>query len=86
MLDTYSDKALGGTGESFDWKIIPMELRDKIILAGGISNNNIEYLFNNINPAAVDLSSSLESSPGKKDTIKLKEFFYKINKLRYTTC
>ncbi len=86
MLDTYSDKALGGTGELFDWKIIPMELRDKIILAGGISNNNIEYLFNNINPAAVDLSSSLESSPGKKDTIKLKEFFYKINKLRYTTC
>ena len=86
MFDTYSDKALGGTGESFDWKIIPIEFRDKIILAGGVSNDNIEYLFNNINPAAVDISSSLESSPGKKNAIKLKEFFYKINKLRYTPC
>jgi phosphoribosylanthranilate isomerase len=81
MLDTFSDKALGGTGESFNWKIIPIEFRDKIILAGGISVDNIEYLFNHINPAAVDLSSSVESSPGKKDAVKLKDFFYKINKL-----
>lgn len=83
LLDTFSDKALGGTGESFDWNIIPIELRDQIILAGGISVDNIEYLFNHINPAAVDLSSSIESSPGKKDAIKLKDFFNKINTLRY---
>ncbi len=86
MLDTFSEKALGGTGESFDWNIIPTDLRDKIILAGGISTNNIEFLFNNTNPAAVDLSSSVETSPGKKDAVKLKNFFDKINKLRYTKC
>ena len=86
MLDTFSDEALGGTGESFDWKIIPIELRDKIIMAGGISADNIEYIFNNMNPAAVDLSSSVELLPGKKDADKLKDFFHKINKLRYTTC
>ncbi len=86
LLDTFSDKALGGTGESFDWNIIPIELRNKIILAGGISINNIKCLFNNINPAAVDLSSSVESTPGKKDAAKLKILFNKINKLRYTRC
>ncbi|MBA4405729.1 N-(5'-phosphoribosyl)anthranilate isomerase [bacterium] len=81
LLDTYSDIALGGTGESFDWQIIPIELRDNIILAGGISADNIEYIFMNINPAGVDLSSSVESTPGKKDEVKLKDFFDKINKL-----
>lgn len=81
LLDTYSDKVLGGTGESFDWQIIPIELRDKIILAGGISADNIEYIFMNINPAAVDLSSSVESAPGKKDEVKLNDFFNRINKL-----
>jgi len=86
LLDTFSDKALGGTGESFDWNIIPTEMRNKIILAGGISTDNIEYVFTEIKPATVDLSSSVESSPGKKDAGKLKEFFNKINKLRYTTC
>ena len=82
LLDAYSEKDLGGTGKSFDWNIIPHELRSKIILAGGISSENIEYIYKNIKPLAVDLSSSLESSPGKKDMAKLKEFFNKINQLR----
>lgn len=86
LLDTYSEKSIGGTGETFDWNIIPTEMRNKIILAGGISTDNIEYVFTEIKPAAVDLSSSLESAPGKKDANKLKEFFNVINKLRYITC
>jgi len=83
LLDTYSPDNLGGTGMTFDWSRIPMKFRDKIILAGGISFYNIEYIFKNIHPMAIDLSSSLESSPGKKDSNKLKEFFNKVNKLRY---
>ncbi|PKL82778.1 MAG: N-(5'-phosphoribosyl)anthranilate isomerase [Ignavibacteriae bacterium HGW-Ignavibacteriae-3] len=83
LLDTYSENEFGGTGASFDWHIIPYELRNKIILAGGISESNIEYIYNEIRPAAVDLSSSIESSPGKKDFSKLKIFLNKINKLRY---
>jgi phosphoribosylanthranilate isomerase len=82
LFDTYSEKEYGGTGKTFNWELIPDELRNKIILSGGISINNIEEVYKKINPAAVDLSSSLESEPGKKDSDKVKEFFKKINNLR----
>jgi len=83
LLDTYSPDNLGGTGMTFDWSIIPLKFRDKIILAGGISSENVEYIFRNVKPMAIDLSSSLESSPGKKDSYKLREFFKTVNNLRY---
>jgi phosphoribosylanthranilate isomerase len=82
LFDTYSDVEYGGTGKTFNWEIIPHALKDKIILAGGISIDNIEDIFYKLKPAAVDLSSSLESRPGKKDTKKVKEFFKKINYLK----
>jgi phosphoribosylanthranilate isomerase len=84
LLDAYSETELGGTGKSFNWDIIPGEIRKYIILAGGISTNNIEYIYKNIKPKAIDLSSSLESSPGIKDPHKLKAFFNKINQLEKT--
>ena len=73
---------MAGTGKTFNWELIPDELRSKIILSGGISINNIEEIYKRIKPAAVDLSSSLESKPGKKNDEKVKEFFKKINYLR----
>ena len=82
LFDAFSASEYGGTGKPFDWRLIPGELRNKIILAGGISTKNIEEIINNIKPAAVDLSSSLESEPGKKDKEKVYEFFNKINYLR----
>ncbi len=82
LFDTYSEKEYGGTGKTFNWELIPDELRDKIILSGGVSINNIEEIYKKIKPAAVDLSSSLESGPGRKDSEKVKEFFKKINNLR----
>ena len=82
LFDTYSDSVYGGTGKTFNWELIPKEIKNKIILAGGISINNIEDIFNHVKPAAVDLSSSLESEPGRKDKDKVKEFFKKINYLK----
>jgi phosphoribosylanthranilate isomerase len=82
LLDSFVENNYGGTGSSFNWELIPMNLRDKIILSGGISEKNIEYIFKNIFPSAVDLSSSLESKPGKKDEWKVKSFFKKFNSLR----
>lgn len=82
MLDTYSENEIGGTGKSFNWNIIPNEIRNNIILAGGISADKIEEIYKNISPAWIDVSSSLESYPGKKDKTKLSEFFNSINKLR----
>ena len=82
LLDTYSKNEYGGTGETFNWDSIPESLLRKIILAGGVSEKNIEEIFCKYNPLSVDLSSSLEVKPGKKDEEKVKSFFNKINKLR----
>ena len=79
LLDTFSETEYGGTGKSFNWNIIPEDIRGNIILAGGVSSDNIEDIFYNIRPAAVDVSSSLEKEPGKKDIEKVKQFFKTIN-------
>ncbi len=82
LLDAYSENDYGGTGIKFNWEKIPFEIKNKIILSGGISSNNIEIIYKNINPAAVDLSSSLEKTPGKKDKKKMEKFFNKVNLIR----
>lgn len=82
LLDNFSEKEFGGTGKSFNWSSIPDELKSKIILAGGVSSKNIENIFVSIKPYAVDLVSSIEKFPGRKDEEKLKEFFNTVNKLR----
>jgi phosphoribosylanthranilate isomerase len=78
LLDAYDEKEYGGTGKRFNWEIIPNEIKSKIILAGGVSSENIEIIYNKIKPYAIDVSSSLEIGPGKKDPNKLKSFFKKI--------
>lgn len=82
LLDTFTQNEFGGTGKTFDWSIIPLSLRGRIIIAGGVSEKNVEDIFTNINPYAVDVSSSLEISPGKKDHDKMKNFFQIKNQLR----
>ena len=86
MFDTHSKSEYGGTGQAFDWEIIPMNLRKSIIIAGGISASNIEFIFKTIKPEAVDVSSSLEISPGIKDESKIKSFFEIFNSLRRQQC
>lgn len=75
LLDTFSESDYGGTGKIFDWKLIPDRLKSKIILSGGISSSNVQKLKQEINPYAIDVSSSLEEYPGKKSKKKIKEFF-----------
>jgi phosphoribosylanthranilate isomerase len=82
LLDTHSNSEYGGTGNKFNWELIPNDIRSKIILAGGVSTENLEFIFKEIKPAAIDISSSLESEPGKKDKQKMEEFFKKVNQLR----
>jgi phosphoribosylanthranilate isomerase len=82
LLDAYSDTEYGGSGKSFSWQDIPVSMRSKIILAGGISVDNLEQIFTEIKPAAIDLSSSIEVSPGIKDPEKVREFCKKFRKLK----
>lgn len=82
LLDSFHKEEYGGTGQKFGWEKIPNELRCKIILAGGVSSKNIDQIKNEINPYAIDISSSVEISPGIKDHEKLKQIFTKINDVR----
>lgn len=82
LLDSKYENEYGGTGQKFNWDLIPESSRNKIILAGGISEDNIDLIYNKIKPQAVDLSSSLEKEPGIKDHEKIKSFIRKFNKLR----
>ncbi len=81
LLDSFHQEAHGGTGSSFDWQFIPEKLRHKIVLAGGVSLENIQEIYRKIKPAAVDVSSCLEDVPGKKNHAKVKEFLSIIKRM-----
>lgn len=82
LFDSFDKDEYGGTGLKFNWDEIPSNIRNKIILAGGISEENIENIYRDIKPYAIDISSSVEVSPGKKDHKKIKRLFKKINEVR----
>lgn len=86
LLDTFHKHEFGGTGIQFNWDGIPENIKGKIILAGGVSVENLEFINNKIQPYAVDVSSSIELKPGKKDHDKVKKLFKKYNDLRNTKC
>jgi phosphoribosylanthranilate isomerase len=76
LLDTYAPRAHGGTGKTFDWSIA-RAWRDtgvKILLAGGLTPDNVSRAVSEVDPWGVDVSSGVESSPGVKDHSKLHRF------------
>ena len=81
LLDSYSEKVLGGSGKTFDWNQIPAEVpRDKLVLAGGITPENIAEALATVRPAVIDVASGVESSPGIKDAHKIKKLISEIHK------
>ena len=74
MLDSFKEGFYGGTGKSFDLNLIKGIDNKRLFLAGGLNDKNIKETINKINPFAVDVCSSIEYYPGKKDTIKMKKF------------
>jgi len=74
LLDTYSETSRGGTGELFDWKLIPPNSPKPLIIAGGLNSKNVKQLLDFHNPYAVDVSGGVEQHKGKKDSHKMKEF------------
>ena len=74
LLDSYSPAAPGGTGETFGWERIPVERRLPLILAGGLSPDNVAAAVRYVRPYAVDVSSGVEIAPGRKDSAKITAF------------
>jgi phosphoribosylanthranilate isomerase len=78
LIDSGDSINRGGTGETFDWKLIPKDLSQKIIIAGGLNLNNIDELFEYFTPYGVDVSSGVESQKGVKDSLKVEQFINQI--------
>ncbi|MBI5328782.1 MAG: phosphoribosylanthranilate isomerase [Deltaproteobacteria bacterium] len=75
LLDTYKECVEGGTGVTFNWGVARDAARvGKIILAGGLTAENVKQAIKIVMPYAVDVSSGVEERPGKKDLKKVMEF------------
>ncbi|CAI8817223.1 N-(5'-phosphoribosyl)anthranilate isomerase [Pseudomonas sp. IT-P12] len=74
LLDTYVEGVPGGTGEAFDWSLIPQGLSKPIILAGGLTPDNVAAAIAQVRPYAVDVSGGVEASRGIKDHAKIQAF------------
>lgn len=75
LLDTYTPEAFGGTGQIFNWDIAVEAKRfGRVILAGGLTPDNIERAIRWVHPYGVDVSGGVEKEKGIKDHKKLKAF------------
>jgi phosphoribosylanthranilate isomerase len=76
LLDAYSPANLGGTGEKFNWElaVAAQKFGKPIFLAGGLTAENVAEAVKQVRPFAVDVSSGVESAPGKKDHAKVRAF------------
>jgi len=74
LLDAFVEGTHGGTGQSFDWSLIPRTLSLPIVLSGGLDAGNVTGAIQQVRPWGVDVSSSVEATPGIKDAAKIAAF------------
>ena len=75
VIDAYSETAYGGTGQTTDWSLAAEAANTAaILLAGGLTSENVSEAIAKVRPYGVDVSSGVEASPGKKDHGKVKAF------------
>jgi len=74
LLDAHINRAYGGTGEVFDWGLVPRNLSLPIVLSGGLNAENVARAIRQVRPWAVDVSSGVESAKGIKDAAKIAAF------------
>ncbi|MEW6331925.1 MAG: phosphoribosylanthranilate isomerase [Pseudomonadota bacterium] len=74
LLDTAVAHVAGGSGQAFDWSLIPADVGKPVILAGGLTPENVAAAVRQVRPFAVDVSSGVEQSKGIKDVAKITAF------------
>lgn len=78
LLDSYVAGVPGGTGESFDWSLIPRDLSQPLVLAGGLNPENVERAIAQVKPYAVDVSGGVEVRKGVKDADRVRDFVRRV--------
>ena len=78
LLDSYKPGVPGGTGETFEWSLIPAQLNKPIILAGGLETNNVAHAIQQVKPYALDVSGGIEAEKGIKDPVKIAAFMNEV--------
>lgn len=79
LLDTYDPDSPGGTGKTFNWSLIPKNFNKHIVLAGGLTPENVWQVISAVRPFAVDVSSGVELEKGVKDPEKMAAFVRGVN-------
>lgn len=74
LLDAYVEGVPGGTGSRFDWSLIPRDLPLPVVLAGGLTPDNVGDAIRAVRPYAVDVSGGVEAGKGIKDPQRLAAF------------
>jgi len=74
LLDSWQADVPGGTGKTFDWRLATQALCVPVVLAGGLTHDNVGDGMRALHPAAVDVSGGVEVSPGLKDAKKIRQF------------
>lgn len=81
LVDAYEPDKYGGTGQSFNWSLIPEQRPLPLILAGGLSSDNVASAVEQVRPWAVDVSGGVESSKGIKDVSRLTDFINEVHRV-----
>ena len=74
LLDAYRKGVPGGTGETFNWETIPHNINQPLVLAGGLTEHNVNEAISQVKPWAVDVSGGVEQSPGVKSISRVNNF------------
>jgi phosphoribosylanthranilate isomerase len=80
LADSYQEGVSGGTGRTFDWERLPAGLPKPLVLAGGLTPENVAEAVRRVRPYAVDVSGGVEASKGVKDPRKIAAFIRGVNR------
>lgn len=84
LVDAWDPRKYGGTGQSFNWSLIPSRRPMPLILAGGLASDNVSRAVAQVRPWAVDVSGGVESSKGIKDVEKITDFINEVHRVDET--
>lgn len=82
LLDAYVEHLPGGTGQQFDWQLIPQDISMPWVLAGGLNGQNVGQCIEQLMPFAVDVSGGVEAEKGIKDKQKIQHFINEVRRVR----